>query len=308
LPLVLPKYLLEALCTAIVHAEFTHVSGPTGTAKTSLIESLYRVPENFHHVCASLGFRPLPLRVYTVEMAIYEAPGELWQRRAVKDGSTYDEPSALVRALEDASRQPESYRVIWLREIGRVHSASVQGGLLDLMSKSHVLLPDGTALDVRGVGWIADSNYQAAQDCTHTLVTFDDALARRFTVNLTLDYLPPEQEAAILREVYPEIMQVSADEDSAAEERIAKLVQLGHVTRRHKAEGNLQSIPPTTLDSYVTALRMARTLPHWSLEDIARVCLFGNPSSEDRKHVNAVMSEVLGLTIGEDEEFPAELF
>ncbi|MGA8055598.1 MAG: hypothetical protein WCA12_17370, partial [Burkholderiales bacterium] len=70
-PLVLPKKLLEVLCAAIVHAEFTHVSGPTGTAKTSLIESFYRVPENFPHVCASLGFPTLPLRVYPVEMAIY---------------------------------------------------------------------------------------------------------------------------------------------------------------------------------------------------------------------------------------------
>jgi MoxR-like ATPase len=73
------------------------------------------------------------------------------------------------------------------------------------MTKGDILLPDGSSLDVRGVAWIADSNYQAVQDGTHTLVTLDDALRRRFTVNLNLDYLAPEQEADILRRIYKEM-------------------------------------------------------------------------------------------------------
>ena len=204
--LMVPKWLLEALAFGIADAEFIHLSGPTGTAKTTLIESLYRESENFRHLCAGLGFAYRPLRVYPVEMAIFEAPGELWQRRALKNGATFDEKSILIQALEDASRYAATgFPLIWLREMGRVHSASVQGGLLDLMTKSDILLPDGSSLDVRGVAWIADSNYQAVQEGTHTLVMLDDALRRRFTVNLTLDYLAPEQEADILRRIYKEM-------------------------------------------------------------------------------------------------------
>ena len=303
-PLILLKADLEALIAGIVHGERIHLSGPTGTGKTALVEAL---SHNWRDLCAGLGFPYLPLRFRSIEMAIFEAPGELWLRRAVKDGTTYDEPSVLVRALEDASRHPRSHRFIWMREIGRAHSASVQGGLLDLMSKSHVQLPEGTLLDVRGIAWVADSNYQAVQDYTHTLVTLDVALARRFTVNITLDYFSAEQDAEILRDVYPEVVQVSAL-DAAAEELIAKLVQLVQAARRYQAEGSLRSVPPPTFDAYFTSLRMARALPRWDVESIARYCLFGHASAEDRKLVAAILSEVLGLTIDTEEEMPAELF
>ena len=91
------------------------------------------------------------------------------------------------------------------------------------------------------------------------------------------------------------------------DELIPKLVQLGHVTRRHKADGNLQSVAPPTFDGYFAALRMANRLPHWSLEQIAQVTLLGNAGADDRKHVAAVLSEVCGLEISDNNEaFPAE--
>ena len=85
--------------------------------------------------------------------------------------------------------------------MGRVHSSSVQGGLLNLMSKYDILLPDGRRLDGSKVAWVADSNYQAEGDSTHTLVTLDDALKRRFTINLTLDYLDLLQEVQVLQHI-----------------------------------------------------------------------------------------------------------
>ena len=103
-PLFLPKWLLEILVYGIVHQEVIHLSGPTGSAKSSLIEALYRVPANFRGLCEGLGFRHQPLQLYPIEMATYEAPGELYQRRALKDGTTYDEKSRLVKALEQAAR------------------------------------------------------------------------------------------------------------------------------------------------------------------------------------------------------------
>ena len=205
-PLFLFKWVLEILVSAIAAYEITHVSGPTGSAKSSVMDVLHRVPKNFQIVCEALGFKPLPIKLYPIEMATFEAPGELYQRRSLKGGTTFDEPSILVQALVDAVQANGCfYPLIWLREMGRVHSSSVQGGLLNLMSKSDILLPDGRRLDGSKIAWVADSNYQAEGDSTHTLVTLDDALKRRFTINLTMDYLDLPQEIQVLHHLLEEI-------------------------------------------------------------------------------------------------------
>ncbi len=204
-PLILPKWVLETMAYSITHYEMCHLSGPTGSAKSSLLEALAQAPSNFSSLCEQVGGRLLPLKLFPVEMAIFESPGELFQRRSLNNGSTFDEKSALVQALEQAAALAgQAYPLVWLREIGRVHSAMVQGGLLNLMCKGEVVLPGGQRLDVRRVAWVADSNYQAENDSTHTLVTLDDALKRRFTVHLTLDYLSAEQEEQVLRNLMRE--------------------------------------------------------------------------------------------------------
>lgn len=201
-PLFMVKWVIEILAAGIANYEFIHLSGPTGSAKSSLLEALYLVPGNFQGICKGLGIEDRPLRLYPVEMATFETPGELYYRRALKSGTTFDEKSRLVEALEDASKtNGDVYPLIWLREIGRVHSSSVQGGLLNLMTKGDIVLPDGSRIDGRKIAWVADSNYQAEQDSTHTLVTMDDALKRRFSVNLTLDYLSSEQEFRALQHI-----------------------------------------------------------------------------------------------------------
>ncbi len=203
--LFLMKWIIEVLVYGIVNHEMIHISGPSGGCKSSLIEALYRIPKNFEAICKGLGFKVLPLKLYPIEMATFEAPGELFQRRALKNGSTLDEESVLVNALRDAARRVEKcYPLIWLREIGRVHSSSVQGGLLNLMTKGDIVLPDGSRIDGRGVAWTADSNYQAVSDSTHTLVTLDDALNRRFTIQLTLDYLSAPEETMVLQHLIKE--------------------------------------------------------------------------------------------------------
>ena len=201
-PLYMQKWFLETLVYGIINAELIHLSGPTGSAKSSVIEALYREPANFEAICEGLGYPVKPLRVFPVEMPIFEAPGELFQRRALKDGSTYDEMSILVKALkEGAELIPESFVLIWLREMGRVHSSSVQGGLLNLMTKGDIWLPDSSVIDARQIGWIADSNYQAEHDDRHALVLLDDALNRRFSLQLNLEYLPAEQEEQVLNHI-----------------------------------------------------------------------------------------------------------
>jgi len=297
-PLFLAKWIPETLVYGIVANEIVHLSGPTGSAKTSLIEALSLVPENFRAISEALGFPCKELKLYPIEMATYEAPGELYQRRALKNGCTYDELSGLVQALREAAKANGQYHhLIWLREIGRVHSASVQGGLLDIVTKGDIILPNGEHIDGRGIAWVADSNYQAESDATHTLVTFDDALRRRFTINLTLDYLSAEQEAQVLHHLVAD-GQLKPVNDAL----IAKIVRLGQVIRRHRSEGSLLSVPPPTIYGYLAFLRMVQALPHLSIQQVATATLLGNASPDDRKLSSGVFNEVFGLQAEQEDD------
>jgi MoxR-like ATPase len=291
-PLFLPKWVLEAIVWAIVGHEFVHLSGPTGTAKTSLIEALDRRPENFRAICSNLDLPYRPIKLFAVEMAIFESPGELIVRRALRNGRTFDEKSILVQFIEEASKVgKKSYPLIYLREIGRVHSASVQGGLLDLITSSDIDLPDRSRIETKDICWLADSNYQAEEDCRHTLVTLDDALARRFSVNLTLTYLSAEQERDVVRElchgqVTPQQLQI---------------VKLGNAIRAERAQGRLQSVPPPTIAGYLSFVKMAQGLSSMTLKQVAQCTLVGSASNEDCKCVESLLNSVFGLTSGEDD-------
>lgn len=291
-PLYLSKYILEIVVWSLTHGAAVHLSGPTGTAKTSLIEALSLVPDNFRAIAVqALRLKDKPLKVYPIEMVTYEAPGELFQRRSLRGGSTFDEPSPLVQALRQASEANGAfYHAIWLREIGRVHSASIQGGLLNLMTMGDVFLPDGSRIDTRGIAYVADSNYQAETDASHTLVQFDDALKRRFFVNQTLDYLPPSQEAAVIEHLVHH-----RGWKKITEQLINNVVKLGQAIRRQRAEGNLLSVPPPTISGYLTLLEMTQALPHLSLQQLAMATMLGNATADDRKVGLAVFNEVFGL-------------
>ena len=76
---------------------------------------------------------------------------------------------------------------------------------------------------------------------------------------------------------------------------MSRTARLGQVIRRHKQEGNLQSLPPPTIYGYLAFLRMARALSHLSLQQVALSTLLGNASLDDRKHVVGVFNEVFGL-------------
>ena len=290
----LPKELVMTFANGILTHEFIHLSGPTGSAKTSLIEAL-SMPENWMPICAYLEHEPKPLVVYPNEMVIYESPGELRQRRSIKDGYTFDEKSELVRNLELASSDRDgSYTLIWLREIGRVHSAAVQGGLLDIMTHGIIHLCDGQKISGINIAWVADSNYQAEADSVHTLVVFDDALRRRFGRNITLSYLDVNQEATALEHIVrrePYLRKVS-DAD------ITSVVKLGQTIRKHKGTGSLRSVTPPTIYGYLSFLRQLRTLPDCSLEWAARCTLLGNASRDDSGLVTETINEAFGLSKG----------
>ncbi len=288
----IPKWILTALAYAVVTHEFTHLSGPTGTAKSSLIEALSLEPENMLRICSAMGLPPRPIKLYPVEMASFELPGELYQRRSLKDGNTYDEPSILVRALRDAAKAGDVYPLIWLREIGRVHTPNVQGGLLNLMTKHDVVLPGGERLRAGGIGWIADSNYQAESSNHHTLAPFDDSLKRRFSVNITMDYLTTQQEKDILRDL------IGAEVDFAeypdAGDLFTRITALGAAIRKARGEGSLLSIAPPTIYGYLTFARMALSGHAGPPPRVAKVTMLGNASVEDQKLIGGLLQEVFG--------------
>jgi hypothetical protein len=304
-PIYVLKWVLEALAYAVASHDFIHLSGPTGSAKSSLIEAISLEPRNFLPVCEALGVEEKPVELFPIEMATYETPGELYQRRALKDGTTYDERSELVEAIKTAGEVEEiCYPLIWLREMGRVHSSTVQGGLLNLMNKGSIMLPGGEKLDADGIAWIADSNYQAAASGTHTLVTLDDSLKRRFSVNVTLDYLPPDLEAVVLEGLGKTSGWFDCDMD-----RIRKIVRLGHLIRSQRNEGSLQSVTPPTIQGYMSFMRMSSNMKHLTLRQIALVTMLGNASDEDQKQIPGLFNEVFGLQSDQEElSFAANLF
>jgi hypothetical protein len=289
-PLFMPKLVLETIVGAVTRREFIHVSGPSGVAKTALIEALSGNPSNFLALCSYLGAEPKPLRLFPIETPIYETAGELWQHRSIKNNQTYDEFSGLVQALIVASKIQDAYPLIWLREMGRVMSSSVQGGLLNLMA-SNILLPNGERIDGRNIAWIADSNYQAEREYSHSLVPFDDALKRRFTVNITLGYLTPKQEAYALAH----LMQKRYGKSMVNQELIKQVVKLGMEIRSYRMEGMLKSVPPPTIYGYEAFLRMAMAMPHLSAQQVANMTLLGAAWREDEKHISAILGKIFGV-------------
>jgi hypothetical protein len=296
--LYLPKIALEIYTYGVVKKELIHTSGPTGTAKSSFIEAM-ALPENFLPICASMGLvNKKPIKLYTAEMACFESPGELYQRRALKNGTTYDEESIVIKSLRDGDKYKETHHIVmWIKEIGRAHAPSVQGGLLDLMDKIIIRLPDGSTIDPLGISWVCDSNYQAENDSVHTLVTLDDALKRRFSINLTMDYLSAEKEEQVL---YHLIRKWHLRSDLKM--LVSKIVKLGQKIRHQRLEGNLQSATPPTIYGYEALLKIMSALPHLNLRDAVFHTILGNISMEDSKTAMAVFNEIFGLQAEDEEE------
>jgi hypothetical protein len=224
-------------------------------------------------------------------MIVFDTPGELIQRRGLKDGTTYDEHSSLIGALRKASQSLEAgYQAVWLRELGRVHSATIQGGLLDLMTHGEIMLPDDTTISGKDIGWVADSNYSCEDDAVHVLAVFDDALKRRFTINLGLDYLSLEQEIQILQ-----YLRDGGDVPRVDDELLLGVVRLGQAVRASRLEGNLRSVTPPTIYGYMAFLRLAHCMPHLSLMQVAQATFLGNASNEDQDMIPTVFGDVFGV-------------
>lgn len=293
-PMFVQKFKLEAICAAFTRGLYVHCSGQTGTGKSALLHALARVPENFQGVCKALGFPVKPLRVFPCELCQFEAASDLWQRRSIRDGTTYDEPSALVQAIDAAATcGEESYSVVWIRELGRANPG-VQSGLLDLLTPTEIQVGSKT-IHTRWVSFCTDSNYQAASEETFDLVALDAAVNRRLPVRITFDPLPAEMEVEILKDLAKGLELKLPDP-----ELIAKVVRLCQLLRKQRNDGNLRSLPPATLPGALAFLMMASALPHFAPQQIAAVSLLGCASPADSKITPAVFAEAFGTVLEAD--------
>jgi hypothetical protein len=283
---------LQWLGSAIVGGgEMIHVHGDSGTGKNAVIEAITCDETNWRSLCEHLGVKYLPIKLHAIEMSAYETVSEIYYRRSLKNGETWDEPSAIIQAIREAVQlKDEYYHCIWLREIGRCPTAAVQGGLLNLMTRGLVCLPNGEVVSGAGIAWIADSNYHVDDASTHILVTQDTALIRRWSVNITVDYMDPEQEVEIL------LFHMNSGYIPKVEKLlIYKVVELGKYIREERKKGSLTSLAPPSLYGFASFLRAAFRHPQMSLEEIAENTLLGAASGQDREQVRALFADVFGI-------------
>ena len=290
-PMTVKKRVLLAIAHAIVTKAYMSIHGETGTGKSILLQTLSLVPEMWKALCETIEAPYKPLKVFPIEMIMFETPAELYIRRAIRDGRTFDENSCLSNAILQAAGMAEQcYTLVWFREMGRVHSASVQGGLLDLVPDGLVDLPNGEVLDARNVAFVADSNYNCEETAVHILVANDTALMRRAVVSIPFDYLGKEEEERITKFFVSEGYLPRVEEAL-----IKKVVELGQAIRAQRSQGNLLSVAPPTLDGYFAFLRMAHALHYLPVQEVANMTLLGSANPTDRDQLSGIFSEVFGL-------------
>ncbi len=282
---IVERQKLDLLVRGVVRGGCVHVSGETGTAKTLTIRTLLLNPANFHSICKA------PLEVYSCPISRFDGPPELSFRRAIKDGTTYDEDSLLVEALKkEDGRAGKRYAAVLLPELGRTHYEMIQGALVELINDAVLLDNERRLLRVEHVAWVADSNYAADEGgANFSLVSFDDALRRRFSTSIEMGHPSQEQECAILQTLVPE----------APEPEVAAIVRLGAETRSSRRDGALLSVPPPTLYGYAEFLRTRLELPHLPADVVAFASIFGHCSEEDRALAADLLARTHGVGTGE---------
>ncbi len=288
------KYILELIIFGICSSTKTrnkksiHMSGPTGTGKSSLIEALTEQPENFKRLCEYKNYEYKPPLVYEIEMVKFDTPGECHERTKIRDRNTVEVESEILAALRDSmEKHKEYYPIVYLMEMGRVHSASIQGGLLNIVGKPHVKSTDKAKIPTGNVCFIADSNYQAAGEGTYTLVTFDPALKRRFDINLSIPYFTEEDEVHVLYDLVCDT--IDKDPDL---ELIRNIIKLGQMIRQYKAEGNMQSVTEPNPKGYLTCYETIRALPGIGINLAITNTMLGNAATDDVKLVDSSIQNV----------------
>ncbi|MAE63258.1 MAG: hypothetical protein CMJ18_03215 [Phycisphaeraceae bacterium] len=268
-----------------------HLSGKSGGGKSHFLNALlFGPPENFEKVRDSLDLPKWDrIACHRIFISSFEAPSEIWYRTVVKEFSTHDQPQRMLEVLEEAAADRETLHVVWIVESGRGITATVQGGLLEIVGQDTIRDPQGKQFDARNVAFVTDSNHQANESGDFAIHELDQAYGRRWTRRLTFAGLDPEQEARVLREL-------AAD---STEEQVGQVVALAIAIRRKHGENALESVLPPTIDAELDLLGCLRRLPVDSRQTVFNT-LLGHCQDQERDEAESIFAEAFGVKVDTD--------
>jgi len=265
-----------------------HLSGPSGTGKSHLLNSLLFGPrENITRVWDAIDVpRWSTVVCHRIFVSMLETPGEVWYRTEISNFNTEEHPQRILEILSEASSHPETLHVIWLVESGRGIQECVQGAFLEIVGQTVIREPHGRAFAADNIAFVTDSNHAANESGEFAIWDLDQAYGRRWTRRVTVAGLTAEQEAMVLRELCP----------VATDQQIAQVVRLAMLIREKHGEGSLRSILPPTIDAELDLLGCMRRLPV-STRSLAFYTLLGHLSGRDRDEAETTFAEAFGVQI-----------
>jgi len=302
--LFFPRWMLETVIYALVSAENIHISGATGTGKSALIEGLYKNEDNFSLLANYFGYKTnnKKLKIHPIPVSMFESPDLIYRRAIVANENgaaiTIDEKSLLIKEIENAAENAhKDYHFIWLVELGRVLNETIQGALVLIINKSGIYLPyEKKIINYnQDVGFITDSNYVDDLN-TYSLVDFDAALKRRFSVNVIFSPFGIEETELIMAELCKELNYKKIKSDL-----ITKTVMLVHKIRMNQSTGKLSSLVAPSISSLLAFFKMAETMPVLNTRVCAFGTLLGNASSSDLGLAIEIYNSTFGNIKNENE-------
>jgi hypothetical protein len=275
---------IDALCTRSP----LHLSGPSGTGKSHLLNSLLYGPrDNINKISECLDLpRWVRIKCHRIYVSMFETPGEIWYRVEVNNFSTEERPQKMLEIFEEASADSKTLHVVWLVESGRGITESVQGAFLEIIGQDTIREPRGQTFETTNIAFVTDSNHAANESGEFAIWDLDQAYGRRWSCRVTLEGLTSEQEAMVLRELAPQ----------ATDQQIKQVIALAMGIRQKQNEGTLLSIMPPTIDTELYLLSCMRRLPV-STRFLVFNTLMGHCSRRDRDEAETVFVEAFGVRV-----------
>ncbi len=264
------------------------INGNTGTGKT---EGLHVIVNNWRLVLRILGINSAPKNAHLLHVNLSAVQGidELFRRRSIRNGNTYDEMQPALATLKQALRlqeDPDNIAIWWLSELLRC-LPEIQHGILGMIQNrifddQGKYIGDGSSLRI-----VCDSNFGASEHGDYVgLAQFDGALSARMTANLNWDYLPFKDELEIL-------MCIVSHEIEDREAILYSMLAFCHEIRKTKIKkGDFASIPYPNMRSYLSFIRKLEK-GIFEIEDLYRIVFYGSGTPNDQVKARAIALEQL---------------